>query len=218
MRVVLLATLLVPFAATAARPVAPAPTPIRTPMQLEAHLHAAGYRNVFDVDLDDGLWEAKVRKSGGFWREVAVDPQTGRIFDGAGSRSVDALNSVSQIVADKGYTMMELAEYDGALWEVDAMDAQGRCMSLRVDATSQFDRAEPARRLLIAHWPVFGRSSKVAWPSWIAQRPRCVPTYIGVFDQSCQKTWTSVGNGSSSLVTIVATVPGLVSSATHVFV
>jgi hypothetical protein len=141
MRAVLLAAFLVPFAAAATTPVAPAPTsaptPIRTPMQLEAHLHAAGYRNVFDVDLDDGLWEAKVRKAGGFWREVAVDPQTGRIFDGAGTRSVDALNAVSQIVADKGYTMMELAEQDGALWEVDAMDAQGRCLSLRVDAASQ---------------------------------------------------------------------------------
>jgi hypothetical protein len=138
MRVVLLASLLViPFVAMATTPAAPAPTPIRTPMQLEAHLHAAGYRNVFDVDLDDGLWEAKVRKSGGFWREVAVDPQTGRIFDGAGARSVEALNAVSQIVADKGYTMMELAEQDGALWEVDAMDAQGRCLSLRVDATSK---------------------------------------------------------------------------------
>ena len=111
-----------------------------------SHLHAAGYRNVFDIDLDDGLWEAKVRKAGGFWREVAVDPQTGRIFDGAGSRSVDALNSVSQIVADKGYTMMELAEYDGALWEVDAMDAQGRCMSLRVDAASQSIRDDINKR------------------------------------------------------------------------
>ena len=141
MRAVLLAAFLVPFAAAATTPVATAPTsaptPIRTPVQLEAHLHAAGYRNVFDVDLDDGLWEAKVRKAGGFWREVAVDPQNGRIFDGAGTRSVDALNAVSQIVADKGYTMMELAEQDGALWEVDAMDAQGRCLSLRVDAASQ---------------------------------------------------------------------------------
>ncbi|MGO4551316.1 PepSY domain-containing protein [Lysobacter sp. 2RAF19] len=137
MRIVLLASLLLSSAAMATTPVAPAPSPIRTPMQLEAHLHAAGYRNVFDVDLDDGLWEAKVRKSGGFWREVAVDPQTGRIYDGAGARSVEALNAVSQIVADKGYTMMELAEQDGALWEVDAMDAQGKCLSLRVDAASK---------------------------------------------------------------------------------
>ncbi len=140
MRIVLFASLLVSSAAMATTPTVPtvpSPAPIRTMMQLESHLHAAGYRNVFDIDLDDGLWEAKVRKAGGFWREVAVDPQTGRIFDGAGSRSVDALNAVSQIVADKGYTMMELAEHDGALWEVDAMDAQGRCMSLRVDAASQ---------------------------------------------------------------------------------
>ncbi|KGQ20057.1 Peptidase propeptide and ypeb domain-containing protein [Lysobacter dokdonensis DS-58] len=135
MRMFLFASLLVPLVAIATTPAA---APVRTPTQLQAVLHAAGYHNVFDIDLDDGLWEAKVRKSGSVtWREVAVDPQTGRIFDGAGTRSIDALNSVSQLVADKGYTMMELAEYEGGLWEVDAMDAQGRCVSLRVDAGSQ---------------------------------------------------------------------------------
>ena len=123
-----------PIAATAASPGA---TPVRTPAQLEAHLHAAGYRNVFDIDLDDGLWEAKVRKDAAFWREVAVDPQTGRIYDGAGTRSVDALNIVSEVVAGNGYTMLELAEPEGPLWDIEASDAQGRCVTLRVDAASR---------------------------------------------------------------------------------
>jgi hypothetical protein len=131
MRSLLLVSLvLLPFAATATQP-------IRTPAQLEAHLHAAGYRNLFDVDLDDGLWEAKVRKPGGLWREVAVDPASGRIFDGAGARSVEALNVVSKVVADNGYTMLELAQPDGPLWEVEASDANGQCVGLRVDAVSQ---------------------------------------------------------------------------------
>jgi len=132
--------LAIPLAATSLASTAASPaagTPVRTPMQLEAHLHAAGYRNVFDIDLDDGLWEAKVRKDAALWREVAVDPQTGRIYDGAGTRSVDALNTVSDVVADSGYTMMELAEPDGPLWDIDAMDAQGRCVNLRVDAASR---------------------------------------------------------------------------------
>ena len=135
------------LASTAASPVAG--TPVRTPMQLEAHLHAAGYRNVFDIDLDDGLWEAKVRKDAALWREVAVDPQTGRIYDGAGTRSVDALNTVSDVVADSGYTMMELAEPDGPLWDIDAM---GRAGTLREPAgrcSLAFHREAPARRLLI---------------------------------------------------------------------
>jgi hypothetical protein len=102
-----------------------------------AHLQAAGYVNVFDVDLDDGLREAKVRKSGALWREVAIDPKSGRIYDGAATRSVDALNAVSEIVAANDYTMLELAEPDGALWEVDATDTRGQCVSLRVDPVSR---------------------------------------------------------------------------------
>ena len=130
----------IPLVATSVTATAVSPAtagPVRTPAQLEAHLHAAGYRNVFDIDLDDGLWEAKVRKDAALWREVAVDPQTGRIYDGAGTRSVDALNVVSEVVSESGYTMMELAEPVGPLWDIDAMDAQGRCVNLRVDAASR---------------------------------------------------------------------------------
>jgi len=111
--------------------------PIRSPMQLEAHLLAAGYRNVFDIDLDDGLWEAKVRKPGGLWREVAVDPASGRIYEGGASRSVETLNTVTDVVVAHDYTMLELAEPDGALWEVEATDARGQCVGLRVDPVSR---------------------------------------------------------------------------------
>ena len=115
---------------------------MRTPAQVEAHLLASGYRNVFDIDLDDGLWEAKVRKPGGLWREVAIDPATGRIYEGAASRSVETLNAVTDVVIAHDYTMLELADLErdepgGALWQVQAIDAQGRCHALRVDPISK---------------------------------------------------------------------------------
>jgi hypothetical protein len=135
MRILSFALLLVPSIAIATTPTEA--TPVRSPAQVVAHLQAAGYLNVFDVDLDDGLWEAKVRKPGAPWREVAVDPGNGRIYDGAATRSVDALNVVSEVVAANDYTMLELAEPDGALWEVEATNTQGQCVSLRVDPMSR---------------------------------------------------------------------------------
>lgn len=99
-----------------------------------AALRDAGYAEVREIELDDGLWEAEVRRTNGRWGEVAMDPATGEIFDPMADRPMLALAEVLAAIEAAGYQRVHDVDRDGALWDADAIDASGLPVELRISA------------------------------------------------------------------------------------
>ena len=99
-----------------------------------ATLRDAGYAEVREIEIDDGLWEAEVRRANGRWGEVALDPATGEIFDPMTDRPMLALADVLAAIEAAGYQRVHDVDRDGALWDADALDADGLPVELRISA------------------------------------------------------------------------------------
>ncbi len=97
-----------------------------------AKLEAAGYRDIHDLEYDDGLWEADVTRPDGTRGEVAVDPKTGEIFDERDGRPVLDAAAVVRRLNALGYRTVIEIERDGAVWDAEAINAQGQRMDLRL--------------------------------------------------------------------------------------
>lgn len=95
-------------------------------------LEAAGYALIDDVDFDDGVWEAEVVRKDGSHGDVAVDPATGEIFDGASNRPLLDAKAVLAKLAGAGYTQIHELEREGALWEAEAWDRNGKRLKVVV--------------------------------------------------------------------------------------
>lgn len=119
-------------AMTPAPGAAPAPPPPAAETEAVATLRAAGFADVRDVEYEDGLWEAEVRRADGLWAEVAVDPSTGEVFDARSPKPLLDLPAVLAAIEHAGYRQVHDVERDGALWEADALDADGRRAELRI--------------------------------------------------------------------------------------
>jgi hypothetical protein len=105
---------------------------IGSPADLTRTLNAAGYAEVRELEFDDGLWEAEVRRANGLWGDVAIDPATGEIFDALAARPLIELPQVLASLERNGYTQVHDLDREGALWDADAMDAQGMRVELRI--------------------------------------------------------------------------------------
>ena len=99
-----------------------------------AALRDAGYAEVREIELDDGLWEAEVRRANGLWGEVALDPATGEVFDPMADRPMLPLADVLAAIEAAGYQRVHDVDRDGALWDADALDAGGLPVELRISA------------------------------------------------------------------------------------
>jgi hypothetical protein len=102
------------------------------PTEITDTLRAAGYAEVRELEYDDGLWEAEVRRANGLWGEVAIDPATGEVFDAASPRPLIELPQVLAALERAGYQQVHDVGRDGALWDADAYDAQGQRVELRI--------------------------------------------------------------------------------------
>lgn len=102
------------------------------PNEISDTLRAAGYAEVRELEYDDGLWEAEVRRANGLWGEVSIDPATGEVFDAASPRPLIELPQVLASIERAGYTQVHDVDRDGALWDADAYDAQGQRVELRI--------------------------------------------------------------------------------------
>ena len=101
--------------------------------QVIAALQAAGYSTVRDVELDDGLWEAEVRAADGMWHDVHVDRASGSVIDLAAGGKMLTAAEVTQRLQAAGYTSVHELDLDEAVWDVEAVDAQGQRLELRVN-------------------------------------------------------------------------------------
>lgn len=105
---------------------------LRTPVEVTAALNAAGYSEVRDVEFDDGLWEAEVRRPTGRWGDVHVDPSSGEVLDASTATLLSAAEVITLLSA-AGYQVTGGLEREDALWEAEATDAQGQRLDLRID-------------------------------------------------------------------------------------
>jgi uncharacterized membrane protein YkoI len=101
--------------------------------QAIAALQAAGYSTVRDVELDDGLWEAEVRAEDGRWHDVHVDRVSGSVIDRAAGGKILTAAEITQRLQAAGYTSVHELDLDEAVWDVEAVDAQGQRLELRVN-------------------------------------------------------------------------------------
>lgn len=115
---------LVPFAVPAAD--------MRDASEVLKTLSAAGYLEVRDVEYDDGLWEAEVLRADGRWGEVHVDPLSGEVLDERASVPLMDAAAIIAALAATGFTAIQDLDRDGAIWDVEATDAQGQRVELRV--------------------------------------------------------------------------------------
>lgn len=102
------------------------------PQQVITLLQQAGYGEVRDLEYDDGLWEAEIRRPYGLWDEVSVDPATGEIFDLRGNRKVLSMRDLLAKLEGQGYRAFTDIDRDAGVWEVEATDPQGRRVDLKV--------------------------------------------------------------------------------------
>ncbi len=102
------------------------------PRDLITLLQRAGYSEIRDVEYDDGLWEVEVRRAYGLWDEISVDPDTGEIFDMRGNRPVLTMRELLARLERQGYRDITDIERDAGVWEVEASDARGHRLDLKV--------------------------------------------------------------------------------------
>ena len=103
-----------------------------SPADVVATLNAAGYAEVREVEFEDGLWEAEVRRANGLWGEVAIDPANGEVFDAQSPRPLIELPAVVAAIENAGYRQIHDIDREGALWDADAYDRDGQRVELRI--------------------------------------------------------------------------------------
>jgi NADPH:quinone reductase-like Zn-dependent oxidoreductase len=103
----------------------------RSSADVAAELKRAGFAEVREIEYDDGLWEAEVRRANGRWGEVHVDPISGEVFDAQAARArLDAAALVAALEA-QGYTAINDLDREGATWGAEAVGADGQRIELR---------------------------------------------------------------------------------------
>lgn len=118
------------FAQTGA---APAPGQLSTTDVIQ-RVEAAGYADIRDVELDDGLWEVTATAADGRRMEVHVDPATGAVIDSRTRPALSAADVAARLQAE-GYSNIRDIEYDDGRYEVEATNARGEPVDLKVDQT-----------------------------------------------------------------------------------
>lgn len=96
-------------------------------------LSAAGYTETRDVEMDDGLWEVEVRGDDGRFYDLHVVPGTGAILDKHSGTSVLSAEQIRSSLESKGYTKIDDLDLDDAVWEAEAVAADGTRVDLTIN-------------------------------------------------------------------------------------
>ncbi|AVS75398.1 PepSY domain-containing protein [Paracidovorax cattleyae] len=113
--------------------------------QVTQRLRATGYATVYDVELDDGFWEAKARQSTlqGEKVEFVLHPATLEVLSQVGrsggtlnGQPVPGADQVRQALQVAGYTRIGDIDYDDGFWEAEATNAANQPVELRIEPTT----------------------------------------------------------------------------------
>jgi hypothetical protein len=120
--------LAVPFAASACPP---AGEPW-TDEAVRAHLTAAGYTNINDVEFKEGVWNADATSPAGALVEVKLDTTTGKILPDNGAPTITKESVMAMLLA-AGYTNLHDVEFEGGVWKAEGHDPAGKDVELKID-------------------------------------------------------------------------------------
>lgn len=105
-------------------------------------LQRAAYRNIRDIEFDDGFWEAEARKSTGEKVELVLHPLTLEVLSEAGEYGVNdgaaggsrlAASEIRAALEAAGYRNIHDLEFDDGVWEADAINAAHQRVELKID-------------------------------------------------------------------------------------
>jgi hypothetical protein len=103
-----------------------------TEEQIKTDIADAGYKEVSDLEFEDGVWQAKARGGNDNWVDIKVGPTTGKVYQADAPSRLNA-DEIKAKLTSQGYQNVHDVEFDEGLWSADAKDPQGQDVDLLVD-------------------------------------------------------------------------------------
>jgi len=108
-----------------------------TAAAVRSRLAAAGYRDIRDLELDDGFWEAEARNAAGRRVDLIVHAWTGEVVhervEGAPVAGALTAAQIIERLTAAGYRNIRDLEFDDGVWEADAINPAGVRVELWID-------------------------------------------------------------------------------------
>jgi roadblock/LC7 domain-containing protein len=99
---------------------------------VRAHLIAHGYKNIHDIEFEEGVWTADATSPDGSLVEVTLDADSGKIIPDEGIATVSRETVIANLTA-AGYTNLHDIDFENGVWKVEGNDASGADVELKVD-------------------------------------------------------------------------------------
>jgi hypothetical protein len=99
---------------------------------IRAAIAKAGYKEVRNLEFDDGVWEADARGGNDRWTELKVGPVTGKVYPEDAPSRLNA-DEIKAHLTTAGYRNIRDVKFDDGLWSVDATSSAGENVDLLVD-------------------------------------------------------------------------------------
>lgn len=117
-------------------------TTLPTAQAVANALQHAGYRNVRDIEFDDGFWAAEARRSNGEKVDLVLHPVTLAVLSEVGEYTVSgngssgtrlAAHEIRQALEAAGYRAIRDLEFDDGVWDADAINRANQSVELKID-------------------------------------------------------------------------------------
>jgi hypothetical protein len=92
----------------------------------------AGYKEVKDLEFDDGVWEAKARGGNDRWTHIKIGPTTGKVYEADAPSRLNEDEVKAKLTA-QGYQNIHDVKFDEGLWGADARNPAGKEVDVLVD-------------------------------------------------------------------------------------
>lgn len=102
--------------------------------QIMQNIASAGYRNVEDLQFQNGLWVADARDGAGNSVKIMIAPVSGHVYTENEPSRLDKDEIEARLTA-QGYQDVDDLDFDDGIWRAEARDASGHDMDLIIDPT-----------------------------------------------------------------------------------
>lgn len=102
--------------------------------QIMQNIAAAGYRDVEDLQFQNGLWVAKARDGAGDSVKIMIAPVSGRVYVTNEPSRLDKDEIESRLTA-QGYQDVDDLDFDDGIWRAEARGPDGQDVDLLIDPT-----------------------------------------------------------------------------------
>jgi len=102
--------------------------------QIMQNIAAAGYRDVDDLQFQNGLWVATARDGAGGSVRIMIAPVSGRVYVANEPSRLDKDEIESRLTA-QGYENIDDLDFDDGIWRAEARSSDGQDVDLIIDPT-----------------------------------------------------------------------------------